>query len=338
MKKSGGPKKVILAIDVKAEDSKLTKRICEGLKPFVKEKNIIIEPVTILNREDIAMGNYLKSRIGSIRKATERHLDEQLAGLGLPGLSAAKVIFADGSSTQMAVMALLNHAKKTECELIAISSHARKGLKRFLLGSFAETLSLQSSIPLLVVNPHQRTDSKDFKKVLFPTDFSSASIEGLEIVCDSFQKIQTHLILFHSYTIPIQFSVEPFVNYPLPQSEIDLDFKRTEKMGLNWCKELRNRGISCEFLIDRKSDFVISGILAAAKRNKVGMIAMVSTTGKWGARILGSVTRQVLRESPRPVWIVHPSQRKKPTLVGNLKRANSEYIPQSALLAAASGK
>lgn len=127
------------------------------------------------------------------------------------------------------------------------------------------------------------------------------------MVCDSFQGNKPKIILFHSYLFPMQIYVEPFVSYPLPQAMLDEEFAKTEKTGKAWRTELRAKGISCELVIDRKSIFVAGGILATARRQKVGMVAMVSHTGRVAAALLGSATREVLRNSPCPVWVVHPN-------------------------------
>lgn len=306
--KDNHPKRVILAVDLKSEDPTLTKRIWSVLEPMIKNQKAVVEPLTILNREDAAIGMALRSRIGKLRTATERHLGEQLAEMRLEGLAPPKVLFADGSSTQRAVMALLSHAKKTGCDLIAISSRNRRGLKRLFLGSFAETLSLQSPIPLLVVNPNQKTISGKLRKILFPTDFSSNSRKALEVVCRSFREHKPTIVLFHRYQLPTPFYMEPFASYPIPQSMIDDDYKKTQRLSRQWVRDLRDMGIPGKIIVDRKSLVVTEGILSAAKREKVGMIAMVSTTGKLEAGLLGSTTRQVLRSSPRPVWVIHPAK------------------------------
>jgi nucleotide-binding universal stress UspA family protein len=298
-------KRVILAVDLTAKDASLTLRAWTALKPLLKDKHTIVEPVTILNREDAAIGATLRNKIGQLRTATERHLAEKLAELGLTNLAPPTVLFADGSSTQRAVTALLNHAKKTKCDLIAVSSHSRRGVKRFLMGSFAEALSLQSSIPLFVVNPNQRAQATQSKTILYPTDFSDPSKKGLEIVCDAFGESKPKIVLFHSYLLPVQIYLEPYSNSPLPQSAIRQGAQQMEEMGKNWCTRLRAKGFPCKFVMNQKSPFVAEGILSAIEREKVGMVAMVSRSGKFGAALLGSATREVLRNSPRPVWVVH---------------------------------
>ena len=304
--------RVILAVDLKAGDLSQAVRTWKALKAMYKTDANEIEPVCVLNREDLAFGKLLKKQIGDLKAATERHLGEQLAELGLQGLAQPKVIFADGSSTQRAVDSLLNYAKECSCDLIAVSSHNRKGLKRLFLGSFAETLSLQSPIPILVLNPNERIESRAFDTVLFPTDFSPKSKEGLEMVCRSLQGHKRKIIIFNSflfqkYVFPVEVYMGVSASSEVPESVYQDELKRIQKIGESWCKYLREQGFIGELVIDRKSNFAAEGILTAAKRKKVGLIAMVSTTGKAGA-ILGSVTRQILRSSPRPVWIVHPTK------------------------------
>jgi len=47
--------------------------------------------------------------------------------------------------------AVLNAAKKHQCDLIVMASHGRKGIKRLLLGSETQHVLTHSSIPVLVL-------------------------------------------------------------------------------------------------------------------------------------------------------------------------------------------
>lgn len=320
MKKN--PKRILLAVDLAANDLALTARIWEALEPLLPSRGAIVEPVTILDREAIVIGNILKSRIGKLRTVTEKHLGERLATLGLKKLAPPRVLFADGSSTGQAVKALLNHAKQTDCDLIALSSHSHKGMKRLFLGSFAETLSLKSTIPILVVNPVQRKTSSKSNVILFPTDFSPQSRAGLQLVCDSFKENKAKIVLYHSYIFPNQIYLQPFAAYPTPQAFVEEDFKKRSRLGKDWCDQIRASGMNCELVMDRKSYFIADGILGEIQRQKAKMVAMVSNTGRLGA-LLGSTTREILRNSPRPVWVVHPDKKSRPKKVSNKKRGPS---------------
>lgn len=329
MKMANQPKRIILAVDLKAEDVSLTQRIWKAVKPLVKA-GTVVEPVTVLNREDAIIGGFLKNQIGSLRQATEKHLAEQLEDLGIHHLATPKVLFADGPSTQRAVLTLLNYAKKTDCDLIAVSSHARQGIKRLFLGSFAETLSLQSPVPLLVVNPKQRR-APSFSNILFPTDFSEESKQGLELVSEVFRNQKAKITLFHTFESPTPFYVEPFSAYPPALSMVEEDLQGKMKLGQAWCVEFRKKGITCDFLMDRKSGFAVSGVLRAIKQKKIGLVAMASHTGKVTAALLGSTTREVLRSAPCPVWVVHPDRRQKQTKVLHLKKRSEDAAPRPRL-------
>ncbi len=298
--------KVLLAVDLKSDDLKLTQRVSEALGDLVKGAPLVVEPVTILNREVAALGKALRQQIGDIEKAAENHLESRLSKLKIRDLSHSKVLFADGSSTQKAVDSLLQYARKTGCDLIALTSHARKGVKRFFLGSFAETLALQSPVPLLIVSPNYRPTKAKQPTFLFPTDWSEDSKLGLRSICKALSDQKMKVILFHSYLEPMQASMGPFGTLPLPKSLLDEQWRKTQQVSAEWKAELEGRGIACEVVIEKREPYITQGVLAAAKKKKATAIAMASTSGRVETVMLGSVTRQILRESPLPVWIVHP--------------------------------
>lgn len=298
-------KRIIVAVDLKAQDLKLTERLWAALAPLVKNKKCKIEPVCILNREDAAIGKVLKGQIGNLKLATETNLKNQLASRGLKDFSDPVVIFADGSSTQRAVMALLKYAKDSNCDLIAVSSNSRSGVKRFFLGSFAETLTLQSKIPLLVVNPSIQSKATKLERILFPTDFSASSKKALSQLCGSLGDTKTKILLYHKVNYPMPVALAPFAAMSLPESVFDEEVKRVETLGYAWAVELRGKGYPCEAVIDEKGGFATERILKTAKVKNVQIIAMGATTGKLGAILLGSITRQVLREATLPVWVIH---------------------------------
>ena len=51
--------------------------------------------------------------------------------------------------------AILECAESEHAELIAMSTHGRSGLARWLLGSIAEKIVRSSAIPVLLVRPHK---------------------------------------------------------------------------------------------------------------------------------------------------------------------------------------
>ena len=64
--------------------------------------------------------------------------------------------------------------KKVKADCLVISTHARTGLERLAMGSFAETVILTSAVPVLVLNPANKVPVS-VRKILVPTDLSKKS-------------------------------------------------------------------------------------------------------------------------------------------------------------------
>jgi Universal stress protein family len=64
-----------------------------------------------------------------------------------------------------------------QIDLIAMGTHGRTGTLRLLMGSVAQRVFRHSRVPVLLVGPRVDSNSCDAKieRVLFPTDFTSAS-------------------------------------------------------------------------------------------------------------------------------------------------------------------
>lgn len=50
---------------------------------------------------------------------------------------------------------IVNYAKDHDIDMIAISTHGRKGLEKILLGSVTERVIKTSSVPVLSINPYK---------------------------------------------------------------------------------------------------------------------------------------------------------------------------------------
>ena len=59
---------------------------------------------------------------------------------------------------------LLKHAKNQRAEIVALRTHAKRGLARIFLGSLAATLLKRGEITTLVLSPKGRAHKVPFKK------------------------------------------------------------------------------------------------------------------------------------------------------------------------------
>jgi nucleotide-binding universal stress UspA family protein len=86
--------------------------------------------------------------------------------------------------------------------LIVIGTHSRTGFARLVLGSTAEEIFRKASCPVLTVGPNcpnhvQLADDEQGPPILFPTDFSAESLNGLPYALSLANEQGTRLILQH---------------------------------------------------------------------------------------------------------------------------------------------
>jgi nucleotide-binding universal stress UspA family protein len=81
----------------------------------------------------------------------EALLDAQATELRSRGLSVRTHTLVNDS----AAAGILEYAKASDADLIAMSTRSRGGIERLVLGSVADKVLRGSDRPLLLLNPHQ---------------------------------------------------------------------------------------------------------------------------------------------------------------------------------------
>lgn len=202
------------------------------------------------------------------------------------------------NSLRDAISRLLNHASEGGADLIALTTHARKGLDRFFMGSFAESLVLKSTIPLLITNPSNAWDPS-FRFILYATDFAKSSNETFVKAISLAQQVSAHLTLFHRLE-----PENPFLPPPgfIAVQEWELRKAERQAQAIKLKEQAEGQGLKIDVDIDKKNHGVATAILDAALRHRISLIVM-------GARrssdllAMGSIPRRVLRAAPCPVLI-----------------------------------
>jgi nucleotide-binding universal stress UspA family protein len=97
--------------------------------------------------------------------------------------------------------------QRDEIDLLVLSTHGRGGLKKVILGSAAEELFRLASCPVMTVGPAvpaEPTGPKEFRRILFATDFGPASLNALPYAISLATDNQARLMLLHVVTpVPI---------------------------------------------------------------------------------------------------------------------------------------
>jgi len=96
-------------------------------------------------------------------------------------------------------------SRDREIDLIVLGTHGRTGARKMLMGSFAEEIFRQATSPVLTVGPAVPAavdGGGRFERVLFATDFSTASVASAPYALSLAQENQAQLVLLHVLRMP----------------------------------------------------------------------------------------------------------------------------------------
>lgn len=233
--------------------------------------------VQVLDKEEQAANDYLKNKAAIIGSAVTGRVTR-------------------GEAAE----AILTVAEDEKADLIAISTHGRSGLARWLFGSTASKLLETSPVPVLFLRPKEGEDKGApgpvVKKIIVPLDGSPVAQTILPTVEEFAKAMGATIVLFHA--------VAPIASYPGFETAAiagvgdvigDLQ-EQARKLLTKTADEVKARGIDCTAAI--VVDTPVDGVLRAADELKVDLIAIGSHgRGGLGRMLLGSTTDSVVRRS-----------------------------------------
>jgi len=201
------------------------------------------------------------------------------------------------------------YAKKINANFIIVGTHGRKGFQRFFLGSFAETLLLNSKHSILTVGEKVKLKGS-LNNIFYATNLENSSQIILKKVI-SFAKIfSTKITLFHALRIFFQ-EMAPYgalefgYAWTLSKNYIS-DQEEIEKRKINkLATQIKKENLKIKTIISQPSTNTAETIVQQATKNNASIIALATYSGKMETALLGSTARQVVRSAPCPVLVLH---------------------------------
>lgn len=205
------------------------------------------------------------------------------------------------------VAAILTASEKQQPDLIAMTTHGRSGVARWILGSVAAKLLHATHTPMLVVRPSadgKQNEAPELTKILVPLDGSELSASVLPFAADLAKPLGASIVLFHTV-------VEPFLAYS-GTAAVGVDagvLKEMESGARDYlasaASDLAAKGVKVDSAVAVGN--ATDGIVWAAEREGAGVIVM-STHGRSGIGriVLGSIADAVVRRTSLPVVLVRP--------------------------------
>lgn len=305
--------RIIWAIDAFEDNKELNHKLALFIETLYQRTHAEIEPVYLLRESEVILPSYeVPTWVTDHSKTAESLFKEILEDYHLPFLQKPRVIPHASQSNAGSAQVLVDYAERTKTDLIVVGSHGRKGFQRFMLGSFAESLILQSKVPVFTLSALcKKTDS--MKHLLFPTDFGEHARESFRQVLNLAKLFQAKITLFHAMPHPVEGIFErsdiPMIyNYKGKIQTLE-QITAAQKEQLTYQAELleawaQKVGIHANHLIDVSFKALDKAILEIISQEKIDGIIMESHSGAISAALMGSALREILRTATCPVYVL----------------------------------
>lgn len=207
--------------------------------------------------------------------------------------------------------AILAACERHQPDLIAMTTHGRSGVARWVFGSITAKVLHATNTPLLVVRPSadgKQGDAPDLTKILVPLDGSELSSSVLPFAAALAKSLGASVVLYQSV-------FEPVMTYPGAEVVFDdtvlREMEAIARKGLTLAADdLSAQGVTADVVATFGN--AIDGIVWTAEREGADLIVM-STHGRSGVGrlVMGSVADAVVRRTALPVILVRPAMGKE---------------------------
>ncbi len=224
---------------------------------------------------------------------------EQMAAQFPAGRARTVIRYGDAGNELLHVAATLADP------VVVMSSHARRGLERAVVGSVAFKVVSEATYPVVIVpvttSETAPETSADLNRLLVPLDGSLLAEYALEagLTLTGSEPQEVHLVqVVESLTVGSGMVTDDY--YVAEREEA-----RQYLTGV--AERLRAAGLTVEWSV--RLGMPAQEIAAAAAETDVGLIVM-ATHGRSGFKraVLGSVAERVLNSAQRPLMLLRPTE------------------------------
>jgi nucleotide-binding universal stress UspA family protein len=311
------PRQIVWAVDAfEPPESPLVRATANWIAGLIRDFGTRVEPIYVLNPAELNLtSEFSVPWVSRYRPYAEQALAELVRRLDLPGLIRPRVLVQESASTTRAIDALSDYAVASEVDLIVAATHGRSGVKRLLMGSFVETLLLRSYVPVMVIGTESHApETQPLGKLFLPTDLSEHSKSFFCQVVHLCAETKSELTLFHAVPHPIEPIVSSGVyllggGWVPVESYFAEETRSRERRADAWARWASSRGVRVTAVVEHQGVGIAQKAIDVAADKRVGAIIMEAQNGPIASALVGSVTRQIVRHAPCPVWVVGPKAR-----------------------------
>lgn len=310
----GEIKKVLWPISPNESEKQSDQQLFSFFKVFQEEVNLEIQPVYVLSSNFFATSDYFEPiDVTELKKnmlaECQNYLEKNFKGVRHKEVAVIENSF----SSQAAEVSLFNeYANEMKPDFVVMASHGRSGWARTFLGSFAESFLMQTKFPVILLGP-QCQKVKNLKTALLPIQLNQCSQTFVEGFLDDHRlAFLEKITLFHKISMV---DVEEIAWAPTLYGLTDFStgdlLTKAKKTTEDYLKSFMDHPLS-----QKRLDYKISEQLSAVsyviveEAQNYDITVMRTDSSVLEANLLGSVTRDVIRQSTNPV-VVYPHLFKK---------------------------
>jgi nucleotide-binding universal stress UspA family protein len=256
--------------------------------------------VHVLNVADTTQNGFLESRgqdVAALEQERERIVSEAAEQAERRGVDTVTDVVQGEPYRE-----IVDYAERHGLDLVAMPTHGRRGLERFLLGSTSERVVRRADVPVLTMRPDDDvTISHPYQNVLVPTDGSNCANQALAIGVDvaDAEDATLHLLSVIAITA-LGADARP-----------DIQMEMLEESAQELLDEAAafadDAGVDAASTTVEYGPSIHQAILTYIDDHDIDLV-VVGTHGRTGfdRYVLGSVTEYLVRTSPIPVLTVQP--------------------------------
>ena len=204
---------------------------------------------------------------------------------------------------------ILTEADASDAGLIAMSTHGRSGLMRWVLGSVASKVLHAASRPLLLVRARDQADRPPaaIDRILVPLDGSQVSLSVLPYVEELAEALGASLVLYNA-VLPLDIYPGTELTPVRVGTIIDDLLAQGQSFLAEVAKEIEARGkVKARSVVT--IGFPVDEAVRVAAEVNAGLIAL-ATHGRSGVNrwVMGSIADGVVRRSSLPCLLVRPPE------------------------------
>ena len=299
---------------VPLDGSKTAENVLPLARSFARALQIPVELLAVIDVVEMAhqVARDRASVITSLVNDATKRFTEYFEGIAnnFP-TGTARCTIQTGSAAE----AIINSAATDKQTLIALATHGRSGLDRWLLGSVAEKVLRGGSNPTLVVRARDDKNPSwamaTLKRIIVPLDGSEMSEGILPYIKELAKQLDLEVKLVRLYG-GLSAAGDGFYS----PHQLDALTARLREETVTYLEskteEMKRQGLD-RISFAAKEGSEADEILAIARQTPDTMIAMC-THGRSGVQrwALGSITERVVRHSDNPVLVVRAGLDKGP--------------------------